>query len=104
MCFRGSGWEQTNSRLQHIQVSGFAGPIPMQQMLLQQADEKLVVLYTYRVKKRFLTTYWWYQVLQTLSPDGGQNMLIRVSTPPGGDEVAARELLKGFARQAINYL
>ncbi len=79
-------------------------PATVNLYIIQKGLEKQIVLYWYQSHGRIIASEYWgkiYMVVDAIRLNRTDSALVRVSTPIGNDEAAARQKLIVFANQVL---
>lgn len=111
-CLPGSGWIPTESRIAKIAVDGRADPIEVNQYVVQQGENKSLVLYWYQTGDRAIASEYYaklYTAADRFFRKRSDTSIIRITVPYGnGGAAESQALAEGFARavypQAVQIL
>ncbi len=105
-CLPGSGWEPLSSRTEVLRTP--EGPAPVNRYLLQNHDERALVLYWYQGRGRVASNEYlvkWQLLRDAALRRRSDEALVRIIVPVvGGDEEAAWKLAAEQAQRVISEL
>ena len=107
-CLPGSGWEPISTDRPAIQVSGWSTPIVVNRYLVENGDEKSVILYWYQSHSRVIASEYsakFWLVADALRYNRSDTALVRISVPVGrDDEDTSTRLAVQFAQTVFPQL
>ena len=91
-CLPGSGWEPVETGRQTIGVSGWNAPIVTNRYVVENGDEKSVVLYWYQTHNRIIASEYWakfWLVVDSIRYRRSDTSLVKIVVPVHDNDIGA---------------
>ena len=91
-CLPGSGWEPVETGRQTIGVSGWNAPIVTNRYVVENGDEKSVVLYWYQTHNRIIASEYWakfWLVVDSIRYRRSDTSLVKIVVPVSDNNIGA---------------
>jgi EpsI family protein len=106
-CLPGSGWTMNEPAVINIKPANGAQPFEANRYIIQNGDDKELLLYWYQGRGRVVASEYWgkvYTVLDSVRRRRSDGAMVRVMVPIGKSEEAALEAATSLAAQAAPLL
>ena len=91
-CLPGSGWEPVETGRQTINVPGWNAPIVTNRYVVENGDEKSVVLYWYQTHNRIIASEYWakfWLVVDSIRYRRSDTALVKIVVPVHDNDIGA---------------
>jgi EpsI family protein len=91
-CLPGSGWEPVETGRQTIDVPGWNAPIVTNRYVVENGDEKSVVLYWYQTHHRIIASEYWakfWLVVDSIRYRRSDTSLVKIVVPVHDNDIGA---------------
>jgi EpsI family protein len=106
-CLPGSGWTMNEPGLIKINPADGSAAFEANRYIIQNGDEKQLLIYWYQGRGRFIASEYWgkvYTVLDSVRRRRSDGAIVRVMVPVGQSEQASLDAALAFASQVAPVL